>query len=166
MDQNHIDYIIDAHRNHPREPKKAFRKWDRETPYDTHPIWCATTIATETQLDKTTREEGVVALLYHDVPEDTTKGITHLSPRLQELVNHMTFAGGSSQEMQEIWSKPTEIRLYKLYDKVSNLLDGSWMDEKKRTQYQIYTQTLCEDVVRHYGQLNITLMAKTLGMKK
>jgi len=44
----------------------------------------------------------------------------------------MTFEGGSEQEIVEIWDKPTEIRLYKLYDKVSNLLDGAWMKDEKR----------------------------------
>ena len=118
-------------------------------------------IATETALDERTREEGILALLYHDVLEDTRQPLPGwLSDRVKGLIEGMTFKNGSSQEMQEIWSRPREVRLYKLYDKASNLLDGVWMDEQKRKKYQDYTRNLLEDAEQNYGALNITRIVR------
>lgn len=158
-----ISYIIQAHQFHPRKSSKAYRKWDGETPYSMHPLWCATTILTETSLDEKTRIEGCYTLLYHDVLEDTTLPLPPgLEKRIQDIVKDMTFPGGSEQEIKEIWSKPKEIRLYKLYDKVSNLLDGNWMNSEKRKNYEEYTLRLCLDVENNYGSLNITRIARAI----
>jgi len=156
MEQKDLDYVIEAHRDFSKSNSKAYRKWDAKTPYYTHPIWCASMIASETSLSETVRNEGIQALLYHDVLEDTNLPLPDwLSKRVVDLVAEMTFYNGSSQEMQEIWDKSKEVRLYKLYDKVSNLLDGCWMSEEKRRKYEEYTKRLCEDVEENYGQLNI-----------
>jgi len=161
--KDHIEYIIDAHEHHAKKPKKALRYWDMKTPYFIHPLWCATTISTETELDETTRKEGALTLLYHDVVEDTTKPLPDtLSDRVKELVGHMTFEGGSAEEMEKIWEKPIEVKLYKLYDKVSNLLDGAWMKPEKKAKYVAYTKKLCEEVESTYGDLHIVKMAKKL----
>ena len=161
MKEKDIEYVMNAHENHAKKPSKAFRKWDGKTPYYIHPIWCATTIATETKLDETVRNEGIQTLLYHDLLEDTTKELPEwLSPRIKYLVEEMTFEGGSKQEMKEIWTKPNEVKLYKLYDKVSNLLDGSWMDEEKRQTYENYTGKLCEEIKKMCGDLNIVKMGE------
>jgi (p)ppGpp synthase/HD superfamily hydrolase len=160
-EQEHIYLVLEAHQDYPRESSKAFRKWDGKTPYFIHPLWCATTIATETDLDEKTRQEGYLSLLYHDVLEDTTQSLSEkLEQRIIELVENMTFLDGISQERQEIWGKPREVRLYKLYDKVSNLLDGSWMSDEKKREYQDYTQDLCKNVEQNYGPLNITKIAR------
>ncbi len=161
MKEEDLSYIRKAHQEHPKKANKAYRKWDGKTPYYTHPLWCATTILTETSLDETTRNEGAQVLLYHDLLEDTTFDLpSTLEERVRELIKEMTFAGGSVEEMQKIWERPAVIRLYKLYDKVSNLLDGSWMPEQKRQRYETYTQALCKDVERNYGTLNITKIAR------
>lgn len=163
MEQRDVDYVIEAHRDHSAEPHKAFRKWDGKTPYHVHPIWCATMIATETTLDDKTREDGVLTLLYHDVLEDTNRPLPDwLSLRVKTLIGEMTFRKGSSQEMQEIWEKTQEVRLYKLYDKVSNLLDGNWMNDEKRKACSDYTRRLCEDAERNYGILNITEIGRAI----
>ena len=160
--QEHIAYIIDAHTNHPIRPDKAFRRWDGKTPYFIHPIWCSNTIATETTLDAKTRKEGVISLLYHDVIEDTRKPLpVSLPERIKELVHHMTFES-NAQEMREVWTKPKEVKLYKLYDKLSNLLDGSWMDPEKRRTYEEYTQKLLQEAEKTYGGLNITRIARAV----
>lgn len=163
MEDKDITYVINAHTNHPSKPSKAFRKWDGKTPAYMHPLWCATTIAAETNLDEITRYEGELALLYHDVLEDTTLQLPNwLSERIKVLVGEMTFPGGMAQEMKDVWDKSKETRLYKLYDKIHNLLDGAWMDEEKRKGYEEYTRRLCEDVERNYGELNITRMMKIM----
>jgi len=161
--QDHINYVIDAHTHHSKKPSKAYRKWDGKTPYFIHPAWCAMTISTETELEQKTREEGILTLLYHDILEDTTKELpSELDSRIKYLVNEMTFSGGNEQEMKEIWSKPNEIKLYKLYDKVSNLLDASWMDAEKLKRYRDYTYGLAHEVEAQYGNLNIHKLANGL----
>lgn len=158
-----IIYIWDAHQNNPKEPKDAVRFFDMKTPYSIHPLWCATSIAAETALNKKTREEGTLTLLYHDVLEDTNKKLPDwLNKRIKYLINEMVFYGGIEQENKEIWNKPREIRLYKLYDKVNNLMMGNWMNIKKRKCYEEYTKKLLNDVLKNYGELNITKIAKSL----
>jgi len=162
MDIGDIITIWNAHQEHPKKLSKSFRKWDGKTPYSMHPLWCATTILSETTLDEQTREEGALALLYHDILEDTFEQLPPLLPeRVKEIIKQMTFQG-SEQEMKEIWNKPKEIKLYKLYDKVSNLLDASWMDAEKLKKYRDYTYGLAHDVEAQYGNLNIHKLANGL----
>lgn len=162
MNHRDIDYIMDAHSNHPRKESKAFRKWDGKTPYYIHPLWCATTIAAETKLDDRTREEGVLTLLYHDILEDTTKDLpSWLDERIKQLIQMMTYEG-IVEEINKIWKKPKEIRLYKLYDKVNNLLDWQQSSVIKHERYKEYTRRLCEDVRRNFGELNITRIAEAI----
>ena len=78
----------------------------------------------------------------------------------------MTFEGGSKQEMEEIWGKTGEIKLYKLYDKTSNLLDGSWMDKEKWDSYAAYTRKLSACVEGDYPGLNITRIAREIIRNK
>ena len=159
----HLAWIMQAHAHYAKRPGKAFRKWDGKTLYGIHPVWCATTILSETTLDEQTRQDGALALLYHDVLEDTIQQLPEaLSERVQELVNAMTFYGGSEQEEREIWNCPQEVRLYKLYDKVSNLLDGAWMSPERRKHYEDYTCRLFRDVEENYGVLNITKIARAI----
>ena len=159
----HIERIIDAHTNQSRTPSKAHRKWDGSTPYALHPLWCATTLATETTLDEQTRTDGFLALLYHDVLEDTTLPLpTGFSQRVQGLIAGMTFYGGSAEEEEHLWERHTEIRLLKLYDKVSNLLDGSWMTTERKERYERHTRRLLDDVLEYYGELNITRIAQAV----
>lgn len=88
-----------------------------------------------------------------------------LPPRVKQLVEMMTFQEGIWQEAEEVWSKPPEVRLYKLYDKVSNILDGLWMVQKEsgyKEKYYAYTTRLREDAQTNYGELNITRITERL----
>jgi len=164
MKKKDLQYIINAHSNYPKKPSKAFRKCDGKTPYWVHPLWCATTIASETSLDEKTKQKGILTLLYHDILEDTTQEIPEWLPkRINYLVREMSFKNGSKQEMKEIWYKPKEIRLYKLYDKVNNLMDGSWMSHEKRKKYEDYIRKLSEDVQGNYDELNIIRIAEEIA---
>lgn len=159
--QSLVDYCINAHR-YPVKPSKAFRKWDGQTPYSVHLIWCAMMIFHETTLAEETRVTGSQALLFHDVLEDTKADLpAYLSDEVKKLVSDMTFES-SNDEMQKIWDKSIEVKLLKLYDKVSNLMDGSWMSPEKLQKYRAYTRKLTEDVQARYGELNIVKLAKTL----
>ena len=152
---------ISAH-NFPVKPSKAVRKWDGKTPYSVHPIWCATMILHETALAEDIRVDGSQALLFHDVLEDTLAELpNYLSDRVKKLVQDMTFES-SDEEMLKVWDKPIEVKLFKLYDKVSNLMDASWMSPEKLRKYREYTNRLTQEVQTHYGELNIVKLAKIL----
>ena len=72
----------------------------------------------------------------------------------------------SESEMKRVWVRPEVIRLFKLYDKVSNLLDGRpWMDKREggyREKYERYTLELADDVERNFGSLNICRIARAI----
>lgn len=152
----YIQFIIQAHEG-------AIRGWDGETPYSIHPLWCSMTIYTETTLPKNIRDDGATILLFHDVIEDTSFSLPEgLSNSVLKGIKDMTFMEGMRQEMVEIWSKEPRIRLYKLYDKISNLLDSLWMSPEVKEIYMNYTSKLLVDVERNYGPLNIVKIAHAI----
>ncbi len=161
-----VTYAFLTHEGSAKKPSKAFRKWDGKTPYGVHPVWCATTLLHETSIPEDLRNEGAEALLFHDILEDTTAKLPDgTSDRIGKLVEGMTFEGGTTQEMQEVWSRSKEIRLLKLYDKVSNLLDAEiWMTPEKLAAYRAYTRKLADDVTSNYGTLNIVRLARALTL--
>jgi hypothetical protein len=157
----HVAYVINAHINLAKSSDKAVRAWDGKTPYAIHPVWCATMIQSETTLPADVRTRGTLTLLYHDVDEDTTASLpTTLPADITALIGHMTFPGGMKQEMEDLWTKPSEVLLYKLYDKVSNLMDGAWMSDELTTRYVAHTKRLLAEIERTYGRkLNIVRLA-------
>lgn len=169
-----ISLVIEAHRDYPRKPEYAFRKWDKQTPYSVHPLWCMMTFLQETKLPKSIdREICAFALGFHDVEEDTIMGLpAWLVREVVELVDMMTFEekeGKSSTEVEiaEIWERPKIARLLKSYDKTSNLLDGSWMTgEKWNEQYVPYVLKLIDDVEKNYGKLNIVYIARAKAVPR
>lgn len=158
----HIQFIIDAHSTHATSSKKEVRLWDEHTPYFIHPLWCTTTLATETTLPKLIRERGMIALLYHDLLEDTTSLIPNtVDSEILELIIGLTFKG-FHHELKEIWNRSEEVQLLKLYDKVSNLLDGVWMSKEIKQLYVPYTRKLIENIRNKYGELNITIIGEAI----
>lgn len=153
----------EAHQDHALDEEGKYRKFDPTVPYVAHPIWCAMTIWCEPNLPSELRHVGARVLLYHDQPEETSKELpAHLSAQVTGFVDDMTFPGGSAQERSEIWFRPAEVRLFKLYDRVSNLFDGSWMEEKQRDTHFRYLRALNADVKQNYPGLNISLIADAL----
>lgn len=162
-----IQFAMEAHIQHPKTPDDAVRFWDRTTPYIVHPTWCAMTLLTETTLDDDIRLNGYQALLWHDVLEDTKiNELPDGTPDIvKQYVQEMTF-DSFSEEQAAIWSKEKEIRLLKLYDKTSNLLDGSWMSDAKWASYTTFTQALCQDIESHYGTLNIVKISNAISVSR
>ncbi|NCQ54623.1 hypothetical protein GW797_00075 [Candidatus Parcubacteria bacterium] len=155
----HVKFVMKAHEG-------DVRGWDMETPYAIHPLWCSMTIYSETTLPKQIRDEGAVVLLYHDILEDTKLNLPdNLTPDEVDGIIQMTFTG-MTQEMVEVWNREPKIRLFKLYDKISNLLDSSWMTPEIIEIYTSYTKKLLEDVEQNFGQLNITRIARAILYKK
>lgn len=161
--EKHIRRIWDAHDKQATARINRVRLWDKETPYAMHPIWCATTLLSETSLPVSIRFDGATALLYHDVLEDTTSDLKKdLSPKIIAWIEAMTFKGGFDEEVEVLFDRPKEVRLLKLYDKTSNLMDGVWMPADLREKYITLTKRLLKDVQKEYGELNITKIADSV----
>ena len=79
---------INAH-SRPVKPSKAVRKWDGETPYSVHPIWCAMMILRDGSSEDISAD-GSQALLFHDVLEDTLAELPDYLSASGELVSDMT----------------------------------------------------------------------------
>ncbi len=157
-----IAYCLYAHTCCSKSIKKSVRYWDKTTPYFIHPIWCAMTLLTETTLPLIIRIRGASALLLHDVREDTDAKLpSFLTREEKHLVSDMTYSS-SEEERKHVWDKSKEVRLYKLYDKTSNLLDSAWMTPEKEMWYRDYTKELIIDVEENYGLLNIVKIAKAV----
>lgn len=157
-----IDFALTAHARQPVKPSKAYRKWDGRTPYSIHPIWCAMTLLHETALPEKLRYAGAEALILHDILEDTTANLPDgTSEDVRSLVQDMTFAS-TDDEMRLIWMYEPFVRLLKLYDKVSNLMDGAWMSKERREEYVAYTKKLADDAKANFGKLDIVKIAYAL----
>lgn len=157
-----ISFTINAHQDFARKPSKSVRLWDKETPYSVHSIWCVMTLLHETELPEATRVIGSKALVFHDVLEDTTSPLsTNIEPEVIKLVEEVTF-DTQEEAMEKIWERSNEARLITLYDMVSNMLDGSWMNQEQRQFYLDYTLRLKDSVKTRFGNLNIVKIAEAL----
>lgn len=156
-----IAHAIQAHAHFPNTPRDAVRLWDKRTPYVIHPIWCAMTLLTETQLSEAIRYPGAIALLWHDTLEDTQLPLpTATEPLIQQLVAEMTFTG-LDDEFVRLWERGDTVKLLKLYDKVSQFLDGAWFSDRRWDQLVVHTRRLEAFVLATYGELNIVKLSRT-----
>ncbi len=161
-----IRFTAEAHIDHPKTPADAVRFWDMTSPYMIHPCWCAMTILTEISLPDDIRLPGYLALLFHDVIEDTKLDLPETtSPFVVKLVQDMTF-DSFTNEIEGIWSRSETVRLLKLYDKTSNLLDATWVNDHKWNTYAKFTKQLALDVESNFGNLNIVKIADALVLQR
>jgi hypothetical protein len=161
-----IQHAITAHAQYPQSPKDTVRFWDNNTPYAVHPIWCAMTLLTETRLGEEIRMKGYQALLWHDVLEDTTLPLpVDTDEEVVRLVGEMTFES-FREEQEKIWECRNIVKLLKLYDKVSNLLDAVWMKDEKWNNLVDYTLRLRKFVLETYGDLNIVKIAAAVCLRR
>jgi hypothetical protein len=157
-----IQHSLRAHSKFPNTPREAIRFWDGVTPYAIHPIWCATTLLTETTLPEAIRYPGYLALLWHDILEDTQLGLPpDVRPEVRTLVEEMTFAN-FEDELARLWERSDTAKLLKLYDKTSVLLDATWMSDARWNQVVQHAQKLLAFVVAKHGELNIVRLARAI----
>ncbi len=138
-----------------------------------NPLWRAPPIARnhpshQAPLPAALRKRGAWALLLHDIIEGTNATLPKGTPAdVIQLVADMTFPGGTGQEIEEIWGKPEEVRLLKLYNKTQNLIDGRGLNPSGKQRYITYTRDLIADVEKNYPTgLNITTVAKAICDKR
>lgn len=160
-----ITYTIEAQDKLAIEDKKRVRWWDNETPQGIHPVWCAMTFLTETNLPTKLREQGWQALLLHDILEDTTAELPKdCSEDVRKWVDELT-AADDVEVWKKIWTGSDEAKLLKLYDTTSNLLDSTWMTGSYRLYRIENIKKLVEFVKKTYGNLNIVIIAKAICKK-
>ncbi len=157
-----IQHAIQAHSHFPNTPRDAVRLWDGQTPYVIHPIWCAMTLLTETKLAQEIRYPGALALLWHDTLEDTHLPLPEDTlPVVRQLVEEMTFAS-LDEEFARLWERSDTTKLLKLYDKVSQFLDGIWLSDTRWNQLVAHTRKLETFVESTHGELNIIKLARAV----
>lgn len=163
---NALSHAHSAHGKNGLSPDDAVRFHDRATPYIVHPMWCAASLLQEPSLSRELRTNGSIALLWHDTLEDTSLPLPPgTEGTIADLVEGMSFKS-FDEEREMLWGRPIEIKLLKLYDKVSNLLDGQWMKAEKWNAYVSHTLKLASEVEQTYGNLNIVKMAKAIAVSK
>ncbi len=161
-----IAHALRAHSQHQRSPKDSVRLHDGRTPYAVHPIWCAMTLLSETTLPRDFRFTGYLVLLWHDILEDTHLNLPKETPHeVATLVDEMTFVS-FAEECEQIWRRSENAQLLKLYDKVSNLLDGMWMSDDEWNNYVTHTQALAQFAAKRFGNLNIVRIAHAIAIQR
>lgn len=161
-----IRQVFLLHHKIAKRPGKRFRGWkdprELRTPYGIHPVWAAMTILHERALPPELRWNGAQALLYHDILEDTTASLPqNLPEHIQELIRGMTFEDFQREE-NLVWERSPEVRLLILYEKTSNWLDGDWLYPERRAIHREHLAKLADDVEKHWGNLNIVVIARAL----
>jgi hypothetical protein len=162
---NTILHTMTAHSRFGNEPSDSIRRFDKKTPYAVHPIWCAMTVLTETDLEPALRHVGYQALAWHDILEDTTSGLPQdVDDKVKELVEQLTF-GKDEDDRALIWARSSEAKLLKLYDVVSNLLDGRpWRAVPSWNALVKHALKLTEFVEGEFGNLNIVRIARAIAV--
>lgn len=160
-----IDYANFAHTENAKTPRDMIRFHDECTPYLVHPLWCAATLLQEAMLPLHLRQLGYLVLLWHDILEDCTVKLPHdIPPEIEQMVKQMTFAS-FTDEVENLWDRPIEIKLFKLYDKVSNLMDAK-LSVEKWNRYVDHTLRLSREVCLKYGKLNIVKFAEVIAVRR
>ena len=162
MLQSDMARVVTAHSANALEGADVVRRFDKLTPYAVHPVWCAMTIMQEPKLSPQLRYTGARVLLFHDFKEDTRAQLpADITAEEECLIDAMTF-NDLNHEMEEIWSREKLVWLLKLYDKTSNVADGSWMTKDRRKQVVDYVLHLANAVEERWGSLNIGRFSRAL----
>ena len=158
-----INDIIRIHDKFPRNHKKAFRKFDRKTPYGVHPIFVAMLLLHESCLPEAFRVRGAKALLAHDLIEDTTAKLPKwcLEKDVESLVRELTFVKGQDP-LIDIWKRSKEAILLKFYDVVDNLICVNVMNPSRVSQRRKYALKHLLWVETHYPCLEVVKIARGL----
>ena len=162
----YVAYVARAHQENVLPTAKAFRTFPsgEKNPYFTHTLWCSMSVLLETHLPESIRDDAAVALLFHDVLEDTSLPLpTSLTPGAIRLIHDMTYEN-FAQEVADVLAKDSLVHLVKLYDKVATLYDGA-LRSSRYPEWLDFTEKLIALVEVAYGNLNIVILGKELVAK-
>lgn len=162
----YISFIAKAHQEKLLPNAKALRKFPSggTNEYFTHPLWCSMMILLDTKLPNEIRNDGALALLFHDVLEDTTAELpADLPKNIAALIRDLTYAN-FQEEVKQTLEKPPLIQLLRLYDKTATLYDGD-LNPKRYQEWIDFMEKLIVVVKKEYGELNIVILAMALISK-
>ena len=155
---------VNAHQVNPNQPKDA-SVFGMAKPVVIHSLRCAMTILHETQLPDEIGCRDIrhcCCMMFWKIPV-VIPG--NLDERVVVLVHGMTFDSFQA-EQAAIWDQPDDIKLLKLYDKTSILMDAVWMRDKKWNNLVDYTLALADFVEKTYGLLNVVNIARALARRR
>jgi len=163
--QRCVDYAMTAHLTRTKPGKDGLRFLDGQTPFSTHLLWSASMLLQESVLPSEIRHSGALALLFHDLLEDTDAPLPdYLPAEVVDLVKAMTFDCSSEKEWERLSLEAADsVLLCKLYEKTNTLLDACWMSRRQLRSWCLGILNLADRVEGHYGTLNIVIVAKNLG---
>lgn len=147
-----------------REPKFAKRTHDGATSALWHALWAASQVMHELALPRNTRIVGLYTELLHDVREDSdiskhqfddycrqrfdcgrwVAGYVDTMTHKSFLLQAKAYYGGTAGPLT---------KLFTLYDKVSNLMDGTWMSVELLSEYLRFVEWLLDEVSRDYAEI-------------
>ena len=165
------NYAYDAYRNHHTGDELPCRPFDGVTPHAIHPIATALLALAEPLLETETRYKVALALLFHDLFEDSTKGLPDDLPpewvnEITQIVNEMTFEQGLPQEAAELWQKSPLTILAKLFDKYHSFTEhATWMSHHKPIEGRLFldhSRKVAAHVERAFGRLHIVSATQQL----
>lgn len=166
-----VNYAYDAYVNHQSGGEPGRRVFDEVTPHAHHPIRTAYLALMEPMLETEFRYKTAIALLFHDLFEDSTKGLpSDLPPEwadeIGQIVREMTFENGLSQEVKELWSKSPEAILCKLFDKFDSFAESAiWLIKNKPEEGRLFLDHLrrvATYVEREFGRLHTVDLARAM----
>lgn len=162
----YVKYVAEAHQEKVLPTAKALRTFasGEKNPYFSHTLWCSMSALLETRLPESIRDDAAIALLFHDILEDTSAPLPEsLTPGAVKLIQDMTYEN-FQQEVTEVLEKDSVVHLVKLYDKVATLYDGA-LRSFRYPEWLDFTEKLIDLVERAYGDLNIVILGKALVAK-
>ena len=161
-----LDETIMIFHLHSKTPQKATRRFDGATPAGVHSVLLAMLVLHEESLPEELRVKVAVALLGHDMPEDTHLRLEELPFWIKKynalkLVEALTF-DESEDKFAKIWELGDEVILAELFDAVGNLLCAKGVKPERMT----YRRAMVGKMVVHIGHiwpdLDILKIAKGL----
>jgi len=165
------NYAYDAYRNHHAGDELSCRPFDGITPHAIHPIATALLALQEPLLETETRYKVAIALLFHDLFEDSTKGLPNDLPpewvdEITQIVKEMTYENGLPQEVVELWQKSPLTILAKLFDKYHSLTEhAAWMPHHRPIEGRLFldhSRKVAAYVEKHFGRLHIVSATQQL----
>lgn len=154
-----IDFAFDAYQNHTINGEEY--RQNGNVPYFFHPTWCASILLTDTRIPYEERELGYQVLILHDVLENTDVDLPDwVSAEVKSEVQEMTYES-YAEAIEKLPNKTPFRKLLSLVDLLASMYEEH-VKEKNRSIWMKFTKMLTEDVEKHYGNIRIVQLSKTI----
>ncbi|MFH0952458.1 MAG: hypothetical protein V1838_04730 [Patescibacteria group bacterium] len=135
-------------------------------PFCSHPMFGALLLLHDIKLPYELRKLGFRVLMRHDIKEDTGYPLSEANTdppalRYVDMMTHNTW----QEEMDSTPGKPIEVKLFKLIDKISTIMDYDMVTgqgEEKARQWLSYAKQLLKEVQAYYGECDTVVIARAV----